>query len=167
MNLTRHFHCTSIYYEIPVLSKLITLQRYDKLHQHYIITEKPAELKRLNCSGSICVCANAACSCFVSPDVAKIHVSLWQPPLPKAGKIMSRSCIKTFRCSRTPPTTPFSSTHHLFHFPHRYFFLFLLQRMQKDLSLFAYARYSSECFHPPVTAHRVKLNEWKHCFARF
>ena len=101
----------------------------------------------------MCLCVNAAYSCFVSPNVAKIHVSLWQPPLSKAGKITSWSCcfcIKTFRCSRTPPTALFSSTHWLFHFPHCYFFylFFGYRGCQKDFSLFAYAGYSSECFHP-------------------
>lgn len=129
-----------------------SLQAYDtvKLYQNYINREKPLELKRFNCSKSICLCANPAHSCFVSPKAARIHVSLWQPPLSKAGKITSLSwcsCTKTFRCSRTPPTALL--------FPLIGFFTSLtvtslssLQRMLKDLSLFAYAGYNSKCFHP-------------------
>lgn len=123
-----------------------------KLYQNYIITEQPAELKRFNCSESICLCANPAYSCFVSPKAARIHVSLWRPPLSKAEKIMSLSwcsCTKidSVDAPKHLPLLCFLQLIGLFTSP-TVTSLSSLQRMPKDLSLSAYAGYSSKCFHP-------------------
>lgn len=148
-----------------------SLQAYHivKLYQNYITTEKPAELKSFNCSDSICLCANPSYSCYFSPKAARINASLWQPPLPKVGKIMSLSwcsCTQIFLCFRTPPTALFSSTYWLFLFPHCYFSFFIIEGAEGFEPLCLCRLQLKTC--PSLgMANRVKLDECKPCFARF
>lgn len=122
-------------------------------------------------SESMWLCANAAYSCFVSPNVAKIHVSLWQPPLSKAWKTMSwsqSSCIRHLDAPAYLPLLCFLPPIVSFAFPTVTSSIsFSITEDARRIWASLLSRLQLWMLPSLVMVHRVNHNEWQHCFARF